>query len=147
MLQVHELAELFHSAAAYRHLKIQILQPQYIGVVKPGFDFADLVQVDAERAVAAEEVGGREFIAEFGDVHRHDVGFTPRIDKCHFFMRFGIVNIVDRRDDDPFVLHQINCVVSRATGLALAGKDCCCHAASSLCSMLIIRDSWYGFRI
>lgn len=110
-LQVHELAELFHPAAAYRHLEIQILQPQNIGVIKPGFDFADLVQVDAERAVAAEEVSGREFIAEFGDVHRHDVGFTPCIDKRHFFMRFGIVNIVDRRDDDPFVLHQINRVV------------------------------------
>ena len=57
-LQVHELAELFHPAAAYRHLKIQILQPQNIGVVKPWLDLADLMQVDAERAVAAEKMAG-----------------------------------------------------------------------------------------
>ena len=36
MLQVHELAELFYLAAAHRHLKIQILQTQNVGVVKPG---------------------------------------------------------------------------------------------------------------
>ena len=62
-LQVHELAELFHPAAAYRHLKIQILQPQNIGVIKPGFDFADLVQVDAERAVGSLLQNSVMFIA------------------------------------------------------------------------------------
>ncbi|VTP73528.1 Glucokinase [Leclercia adecarboxylata] len=32
LLQVHQLAKLFHLAATHRHLKIQILQPQNIGV-------------------------------------------------------------------------------------------------------------------
>jgi hypothetical protein len=57
-LQVHQLAKLFHLAATHRHLKIQILQPQNIGVVKPWLDLADLMQVDAERTVAAEKMAG-----------------------------------------------------------------------------------------
>ena len=42
-LQVHQLTKLFHLAAAYRHLKIQIFQTQNVGVVKPRFDLADLI--------------------------------------------------------------------------------------------------------
>lgn len=52
---MHQLAKIFHLAATYRHLKIQILQPQNVGIVKPGLDLADLVQVYAERTVAAEK--------------------------------------------------------------------------------------------
>ena len=57
--QVHQLAKLFYLAAAHRHLEVEILQTQNIRVVKPGLDLADLVQIDAKRTVAAEEVRRR----------------------------------------------------------------------------------------
>ena len=54
-LQAHQLAKLFHLAAADRHFKLKIAQPQNVGIVEPGHDLADLRQVNAVRAVAAEK--------------------------------------------------------------------------------------------
>ena len=47
-LKAHQLPEFFYLAAADRDFKVQITEPQNIGIVKPRLDLADLVQVDAE---------------------------------------------------------------------------------------------------
>ncbi len=88
--------------------------------------------------MAAEKVCCRQLAAEFGNVHRHHVRFPPRIDKRHLFVRFGVIDIVDRRHDDALVFDQIYGVVfaySRGgawrSGLMLPG-------GLQLCSMLTI---------
>lgn len=55
---MHELAKLFHLAAAHRNLKLKVTKPQNIGVVEPWFDFANFVQIDAVRAVTAKKCAG-----------------------------------------------------------------------------------------
>lgn len=52
-----------------------------------------------------------EFAAKLGDVHRHDVRFTPRVHKRHLFMRFRIVDVVDGRHDNTLILDQVNGVI------------------------------------
>jgi hypothetical protein len=67
---------------------------------------------------------------------------SRRVDKRHLFMRFGIVDIVDGRHDDTFILDQINGVILtyRRAGACRCGLllPCCFQ----FCSMLIMRDSW-----
>ena len=72
-LEMHDLAKLFHLAAAHRHLKLQVAQAQNVGVIKPWLYLANFIQVDAKGAVAAEKLAGRQPGAKLGDVHRHYV--------------------------------------------------------------------------
>lgn len=71
-LQIHQLAKLFHFTATDRNLKLRVTQAQHIGVVEPRLNFPNFAEIYAIRAVAAEEMRGGQFAAEFSNVHRHD---------------------------------------------------------------------------
>ncbi len=75
---------------------------------------------------SGKKCDGGSLLQKFGNVHRHYVGFTPRIDKGHFLVRFGVIDIVNWRDDYSLIFHQINGVIltryrrgRRAAGLLL----------------------------
>lgn len=84
----------------------------------------------------------RQLAAKLGNVHRHYVGFTPRIDKGHFLVRFSVIDIVNWRDDDSLIFHQINGVIltryrrgRRTAGLLLL------PGRFQFCSIPVMRDS------
>ncbi len=54
-LQAHQCTKGFYLTAAHRHFKFQLVQPQNIGIIEPGYDLADFRQIDAVRTVAAKE--------------------------------------------------------------------------------------------
>lgn len=132
------MAERLDLAAADRNFKIQIAQPQNIGVVEPWNDFPDLGQIDAIRPVAAEEKLFRQPLVKLGDIHRHHKLFAPGIHPRDFLIGGSVVDVVDIRDDDALVFDQVDAVAGALGSGVCAGRLC---NASSFCSMVMIRAS------
>lgn len=54
-LQTHELPEFLRFTAADRHFKVQIAQPQQIGIVEPRNNFLDFAEINDVGAVTAKK--------------------------------------------------------------------------------------------
>ncbi len=68
----------------------------------------------------------RQLAAKLGNVHRHYVGSTSRIDKGHFLVRFGVIDIVGvTMIRSSFTRLMVS--FSRVTVVAGVLLVCCCR--------------------